>query len=189
MATKDILAALAALDEAPWGDIHGKPIDARGLANHLRPYGVKSGTVRVSEKDTPKGYKREHLIDVWRRYLPPAGEAPQAPQPPLSAAFETADVADVADGDDFVADDNRSDGAEKPNETCRVADVADVADFQGDGDEASESYPPVCQHCGSPERLVLETWCDGEQYWLHPECQDEFWPDDLAIPPSLRRAP
>ena len=46
MSSKDILQALAALDEAPWGDINGKPLDARGLANHLRPYGVKSITVR-----------------------------------------------------------------------------------------------------------------------------------------------
>jgi hypothetical protein len=136
MATKVILPKLAALEEAPWGDINGKPLDARGLANHLRPYGVKSGTVRLSEKDTPKGYKREHLVDAWRRYLPPAGEAPQAPQapqPPLSAAFEAPDVADVADQDGFVADDNRSDRAEKPNEIGPVADVADVADFPGDG--------------------------------------------------------
>jgi hypothetical protein len=139
MATKVILPKLAALDEAPWGDINGKPLDARGLANHLRPYGVKSGTVRLGEKDTPKGYKREHLVDAWRRYLPPAGEAPQAPQapqPPLSAAFDApdvADVADVADVDRFVADDNRSDRAEKPNEIGSVADVADVADFPEDG--------------------------------------------------------
>ena len=42
LATKDVLKALADLDEAPWGDIRGKPLDARGLANHLRPYGVRS---------------------------------------------------------------------------------------------------------------------------------------------------
>jgi hypothetical protein len=109
MATKNILQALAALEEAPWGDINGKPLDARGLANLLRRYGVKSGTVRITEKDTPKGYKREHLVDVWRRYLPTSGEAPQAPQAPQSAP------------------------STKP--PASVADVADVADFPGNGDE------------------------------------------------------
>ena len=81
MSSKDILQALAALDEAPWADINGKPLDARGLANHLRPYGVRSITVRLGETKTPKGYKCADLLDLWRRYLPPSAESPpQAPQ-------------------------------------------------------------------------------------------------------------
>ena len=78
MSSKDILQALAALDEAPWGDINGKPLDARGLANHLRPYGVKSITVRPpGETKTSRGYKRAALLNSWRRYLPPpSAESP-----------------------------------------------------------------------------------------------------------------
>ena len=65
MSSKDILQALAALDEAPWGDINGKPLDARGLANHLRPYGVKSITVRPpGEAKTSRGYKRAALLEL-----------------------------------------------------------------------------------------------------------------------------
>jgi hypothetical protein len=131
MATKEILRALTALEEAPWGDISGKPLDARGLANHLRPYGVKSGTVRISEQDTPKGYKRADLVDVWRRYLPPTEEPPQPPQPPqtpLSAVWWMWRM-----GRRFLADDIGLGDAEKTNETSPVADVADVADFQGSG--------------------------------------------------------
>src|SRR5262249_45561426 len=55
MPSKDLLRGLIAIDEAPWGDINGKPLDARGLANHLRPYGVKSITVRIDDRNTPKG--------------------------------------------------------------------------------------------------------------------------------------
>lgn len=70
MFTTTILRELADMEEAPWGDLRGKPLDARGLANYLRPYGVKSQTVRISDL-TAKGYTVESLWDAWRRYPPP----------------------------------------------------------------------------------------------------------------------
>ncbi len=66
--TEDILKALHAMDEAPWADLKGKPIDSRKLANFLRPYGVQSKSVRIGER-TPKGYAAEDLYDPWTRYL------------------------------------------------------------------------------------------------------------------------
>ena len=41
-----ILAGLHALDEAPWGDWYGKPLNPRDLAKLLRPYEIKSRFVR-----------------------------------------------------------------------------------------------------------------------------------------------
>ena len=35
------------LDESPWGDLRGKPLDARGLARRLGKYGVKPKVIRV----------------------------------------------------------------------------------------------------------------------------------------------
>jgi hypothetical protein len=69
MFTEDLLDALHSLDESPWADVRGKPLDARGLANRLRQYDVHSGTVRIGER-TAKGYKRADLHDAWSRYLP-----------------------------------------------------------------------------------------------------------------------
>lgn len=69
LSTEDIIAKLVEIDEAPWGDLRGKPIDARKLANYLRPYGVHSKTFRDGPR-TPKGYTREALYDAWARYLP-----------------------------------------------------------------------------------------------------------------------
>jgi len=69
IATDIILTALHALDESPWGDLRGKPLDARGLSRLLRPYGIKPTTVRIGDS-TPKGYRREDLHDPWARYLP-----------------------------------------------------------------------------------------------------------------------
>jgi hypothetical protein len=40
MATETILEQLDALEESPWGDLRGKPLDARGLASRLRKYEV-----------------------------------------------------------------------------------------------------------------------------------------------------
>lgn len=70
MLTEDILAALHARDEAPWGDLRGKPLNARGLANLLKGYGIKSKQVRCGSI-TAKGYCRESFHDAFLRYLPP----------------------------------------------------------------------------------------------------------------------
>lgn len=66
-----IIGKLCALDEAPWGDLRGKPLDARRLAQLLRPYGVTSRVHRVGDS-TQRGYLRADLTDAWARYLGPA---------------------------------------------------------------------------------------------------------------------
>jgi Protein of unknown function (DUF3631) len=77
MSTEAILSELHELDESPWDDLRGKKLDARGLANRLRRYGVRSKTVRVIDvlnlvptERLLKGYRREDLHDSWSRYLP-----------------------------------------------------------------------------------------------------------------------
>ncbi len=66
-----LVAALCNLDEAPWGDMRGKPLDSRRLAKILSSYGIKPATIRTASGATPKGYKREAFYDAWQRYLPP----------------------------------------------------------------------------------------------------------------------
>jgi hypothetical protein len=55
--------------ELPWKDIRGKPIDDRGLASRLRPYGIKSKSIRIGS-DHRKGYLATDFHDDWKRYLP-----------------------------------------------------------------------------------------------------------------------
>ncbi|MGH3774218.1 MAG: DUF3631 domain-containing protein [Pseudonocardiaceae bacterium] len=72
MRTTDILPALCDLEESPWGDLDGKPLDARRLARLLDRFGVKPGPFKVNSEPM-KGYQTtgEHsLADAWRRYLP-----------------------------------------------------------------------------------------------------------------------
>jgi hypothetical protein len=68
LSTVDILVALNSFEESPWGDLKGKPLDARRLANLLKPYGVASKNIRIGE-DVAKGYASEDLHDPWQRYL------------------------------------------------------------------------------------------------------------------------
>ncbi len=75
MTTKRILAELCLLEDAPWNDLKGKPLTDNQLARRLRQYGVKSKVIRVGTT-TPRGYVREDLYDVWRRYLPPLPDKP-----------------------------------------------------------------------------------------------------------------
>jgi hypothetical protein len=69
MHTETILDELCKLDEAPWADLRGKPLDPRGLARRLREYGVESKTVEIAGRSL-KGYRRDDLWDSWTRYLP-----------------------------------------------------------------------------------------------------------------------
>lgn len=66
--TTTLLDLLHEMDEAPWGDLRGKPLDSRGLARRLGQYEVKPGTVRIGDI-TAKGYSRVDLLDAWSRYL------------------------------------------------------------------------------------------------------------------------
>jgi Protein of unknown function (DUF3631) len=94
LSTVSILESLAALDEAPWGDMYGKPIDSRRLARMLGKYGAHPKVVRIGDA-TPRGYTREALSDLWRRYLPTVSATEETSATPL--ASYVADVADVAD--------------------------------------------------------------------------------------------
>jgi hypothetical protein len=68
LATDDLLRRLHALDESPWADWYGKPLDARQLARALKPYGVGSTKVRIGELSV-RGYRRVDFTEAWRRYV------------------------------------------------------------------------------------------------------------------------
>jgi hypothetical protein len=69
LSTDEALRRLNALDESPWGDWRGHPLDARNLARLLKPYGISSAKVRIGEQSV-RGYRAADLHDPWRRYLP-----------------------------------------------------------------------------------------------------------------------
>lgn len=153
LSTEDILERLQQLDESPWSDLHGKPLDARGLAGRLRRYDVKSKNVRMSDGKIPKGYEAVDLADAWARYLPPPKDASSDSSASCQQSATSAtplhpgatgpdpvadDPVGVADTQADVADDN------PPIHAQRSA-VADVADYREDEQAATAA---VCQTCG-----------------------------------------
>jgi Protein of unknown function (DUF3631) len=77
--TAELLQGLDAMIEAPWGDIRGRPLDERGLARRLRPFGVRPHNVRPAAGVQGKGYGRSDFADSWKRYLP-GGTVPAVPE-------------------------------------------------------------------------------------------------------------
>lgn len=67
-------------DDAPWGDMYGKPIDSRKLANLLKPYGIKSTKVKIDGLSL-RGYPRERFVDSWNRWLPVTPSQAEPPEP------------------------------------------------------------------------------------------------------------
>jgi hypothetical protein len=121
MASKAVLESLHAILESPWSDLRGKPLDQRGLANHLRQYGVRSKTIRVGEA-TPKGYVRADFLDVWSRYLPS----------PATSATSATGATDIVDWEAVKA--GAAIGCSRARmDRGNVADVADVAEVRGGG--------------------------------------------------------
>jgi hypothetical protein len=69
-ATVDLIEVLIDLEESPWGDLKGKPLDGRRLSRLLKPYEVGPKSLRIGTI-VCKGYQRSDFLDPWARYLPP----------------------------------------------------------------------------------------------------------------------
>src|SRR5262249_17665977 len=94
--TERLLQRLHERPESPWRDMRGKPLDDRGLARRLKPFGIKSMVIRYAGR-TPRGYRAEQFHEAWLRYLPQAQQAQQAQQLSVCNGLGVADVADVWD--------------------------------------------------------------------------------------------
>ncbi|MEE1806417.1 DUF3631 domain-containing protein [Streptomyces sp. BE133] len=100
MPTVAILDRLCALDEAPWADMGGRPLDSRGLSKMLGEYmtidnaPVKARNIK-SAGAVLKGYYALDLHDAWQRYCPPppSGAATSA----TSATPQVSDPETVAE--------------------------------------------------------------------------------------------
>lgn len=151
MSTKSMLDALRAIEEAPWSDLRGKPLDARGLAHRLRQYGLTPKSVRIGTT-TPKGYVRADFVDLWDRYLPPAPtsatSATAATVPPVPTPRPAAGVGSFH---------------------CLAHDVADVADVAAPGGDGR-----ACIHCGLSGGAFCEASVAGEPVDLHVSCVRDY---------------
>ncbi|ARX84762.1 hypothetical protein SMD44_04216 [Streptomyces alboflavus] len=81
-----ILDRLNALDDAPWADLNGKPLDNRRLSRMLAEYMTADNEAITSRNiktagSVLKGYYAADLHDAWQRYCPPPPESPLPPLP------------------------------------------------------------------------------------------------------------
>jgi hypothetical protein len=105
ISTARLLDAISSDDELPFGGWNeGKGIAARDVARLLRPYGIKSGTVRVEGK-TLKGYARKDLTEAFTCWIPDKGD--------------TSDTCDAGD----------TGTPEMPHQQADVSDVSEVSDI------------------------------------------------------------
>ncbi len=85
LSSRRLVELLVELEERPWGETnYGKPITPRGVAALLRPFGIRSKTIRV-RAETPKGYELAAFADAFSRYLARehATAATHAKSPPI----------------------------------------------------------------------------------------------------------
>ncbi|MFD7387539.1 DUF3631 domain-containing protein [Streptomyces nigra] len=88
-----ILDRLNALDDAPWADLDGKPLDNRRLARMLAEYmtadntPVRSRNIRTAG-GVLKGFHAEDLADAWARYCPPPPQDSATSATPLQPSSE-----------------------------------------------------------------------------------------------------
>ena len=76
--TNTILHKLHQIDEAPWGDMRGKPLNDHGLSRLLKYYFIKPKVLRIGE-DVARGYAKQDFYDAWKRYLPRSATKPLHP--------------------------------------------------------------------------------------------------------------
>jgi hypothetical protein len=97
ISTASLLAKLNELEESPWGARRrGEGLNARGLAKMLRPFGIKSRTVRLAA-GTARGYRYEQLEGTFARHLPEATQVTQVTHPAPGLERDVSDVSDVSD--------------------------------------------------------------------------------------------
>jgi hypothetical protein len=175
MFTVNILAALKAMEDSPWQEVG---LNGRGLAQHLRQYGVKKSSAVRSGDNVGKGYYRRDMLDAWARYVVTDSD-PEDP-PSLSSGktvtrvtrvtnpdFAGVNVTDVTDRGVNVTDQGYT---EKPNKTNgmpqSVTDVTDVTLSAEDG----ERYIPRPSNTPTVETPYLHRDC--EEYWLRERAPD-----------------
>ncbi|BDH08421.1 DUF3631 domain-containing protein [Streptomyces seoulensis] len=84
--TVAILDRLNSMDDAPWADMGGKPLDNRRLSKMLAEYMTADNEPIASRNiktgaSVLKGYYAADLWDAWQRYCPPPPESPLPPLP------------------------------------------------------------------------------------------------------------
>jgi hypothetical protein len=70
LSSADLAEHLVSLDDRPWAEWKGKPLSKAALARLLAAFPILSGTIRLADDRTAKGYYLSTFDDAFERYLP-----------------------------------------------------------------------------------------------------------------------
>jgi hypothetical protein len=87
LSSEQLVEHLVSLDDRPWAEWRGRPLTKSKLARLLTPFGILSGTIRLGEGHTAKGYYRHVFDDAFGRYLPSAPPIPPFQNVTTSQAY------------------------------------------------------------------------------------------------------
>lgn len=128
LSSAELAAALSAIEESPWGDIRGKPLDARALAKRLKQFAIRPRSVRLDDNTTPKGYLLEQFEDAFARYL---------------AGFECHTATTQAQSQKQTDFERHAEGAEMTRKPASPNGCGGVADKSAEGTERQEERRPI----------------------------------------------
>ncbi len=99
ISSAELTAALIADEEWGWDTaFKGKPLNQRGLARMLKPFGIRTKNIKMNGR-VPKSYEKSAFEDIWSRYLaflplPPLLSNENRDLGPLSEPLPGGSVAD-----------------------------------------------------------------------------------------------
>lgn len=91
LATADLLSQLRTLESRPWSGWTSK--SGRRLAGLLRPFGIASHRLHLTQEDDFMGYLLKDFQDAWERYLPASSPGMQSERIAVSSATNAAQPA------------------------------------------------------------------------------------------------
>lgn len=183
--TAELLAKLHALDNAPWSELKGKPLNEYGLGRFLRDYEIRSKTIRIGEHKA-KGYERADFTDAWSRYCP-------VPAPAKSVASVASVTPQLSDTPGATLPEPATDRSVAPAQSVAAhTPVTSTATHATDATDSRQAAPP-CQHCGEPLLSAtdttpgtrLHTWCAT---WATPVAEPLPTPGGWPAP-TYKRLP
>lgn len=156
LATGTVLDRLHGLDEAPWSDLRGRPLDARGVARRLDAFEVRSAKVKLDGQSL-RGYRREDLYDAWQRYLP--APVPAEAEPPEPAVPGRSAGPNPVPDDREVPEPAPEAEPAAPPLSSDVPEVPEVPHFrypepEHDANTGNGGGPGPCVTCGARTRYV-----------------------------------
>jgi hypothetical protein len=162
--TDRLLELLAADDEAPWASWKGSGLTPRSLATLLKPYAIRSRTIRLADDSTPKGYHREQFEDAFGRYL---SSKPGSIRHNATTPMNTEHSAVSYPPQDWRVAYSRE--PENPDEHWDVADVADRS--RENGRNVAPQVPGGTHGNGSgnSDGLTVADLADDELLAIFPD--------------------